>query len=223
MPQKSEFSYCEITRINSSESFLSKETDTNVGLKDHRDIISPITNCKIDPLRVVLLNHFDNIGFLARTHPTADDSGKALKHFHEPTLDSVLLIFKHIFEGLGFNDQSWTFTLKSFFFKLIGAFFVEHTHHVFFCSATDYVFHAASQQLGREPNALCGFKFVSSQNCDVYFGLMQCLYGLNYLILKAVFHNRCPKQVNIIFQLTVGLLKLVFPCSKVVLSCLAFT
>ena len=82
-PEELEFTKGEVTWLDGSHAFISIKTDTNMGFSDHRHVVGAITDCKSYDLRIVLLNKPNNIGFLARRDPAANDGLTSLRDLKE--------------------------------------------------------------------------------------------------------------------------------------------
>jgi len=43
-PDEPEFTYCKVTVLGGTRSFVAKKADANVGLLDHRDVVCTVTD-----------------------------------------------------------------------------------------------------------------------------------------------------------------------------------
>ena len=72
VPQKLEFGDCEIAVVDGSHALVAKETDSNICLKDHGDVIGAIAYRQGDDVGVVLSNEANDVCLLTRAYAAAN-------------------------------------------------------------------------------------------------------------------------------------------------------
>lgn len=73
-------------------SFLTKNTNTNMGLQNHRHIIGSITNGKSCFVWVLVFYHIDDVTFLLWRNSASEDDINFVSHVQEYPLSFVELL-----------------------------------------------------------------------------------------------------------------------------------
>lgn len=76
-PQSLEFRNSKVTSLDSSHTFITVDTNTDVSFLDHVNIVSTISNGKSDFVHAIL-NQSDNLGLLFRSNSTTNNSFASL-------------------------------------------------------------------------------------------------------------------------------------------------
>lgn len=78
-----------VGRVNSLQTLLSRDSDSNVGSLDHRDVVGTVTDGKRHDAEVVL-DEVDDLGFLQRRDSAADDRVAASRQLKQQILRPLL-------------------------------------------------------------------------------------------------------------------------------------
>ena len=100
--QESKLRNCVIWASNSLSSFLSPDADPNMSLKDHGNVICPVSDWETDPFLVVFCK-FHDWGFLFGGNSAADD--RIGVEAESKNLVSKNGVFKDPFKGWAVNDD----------------------------------------------------------------------------------------------------------------------
>jgi hypothetical protein len=96
-----EFTKGEVATLDSSHTFIAIETDTDMRLHDHTNVISTIANGQSNGLFIIFLNESYYISFLSRTHSATDDCFTSLSNLYKVLFEHN--ICKDHVQGLSFN------------------------------------------------------------------------------------------------------------------------
>lgn len=90
-PQLLELRNSKVRSLNSSQAFVSIQTNSNMRLVDHRDIIVAITDGHREQALIIEFNHTNHVSLLFGRHATADNSFASLANFDEVSAELVTI------------------------------------------------------------------------------------------------------------------------------------
>lgn len=90
-PQKLELTKSKITRLNSPHSFITIETNSNVGLSNHGNIVSSVSNSQSYNFWVITFNQSNHVCLLTRRDSAANDGFASFCNFDEITIENWIL------------------------------------------------------------------------------------------------------------------------------------
>jgi len=90
-PQKLELTKSKITGLDSPHSFVTIETNSNVGFSNHGNVVSSVSNSQSNNFWIITFNQSNHVCLLTWRDSAADDGFASFCYFDEITFESWIL------------------------------------------------------------------------------------------------------------------------------------